>query len=56
MAGANVPAILITTSSAGPLAGGRLSVTLPGTSLRQVRENIGMAHAHMLALKSSRGP
>lgn len=52
--GVEVPTIPITTSNFGPLATGGATVTLPGTSLRHVREDIGTAYAHLYSVSLER--
>ncbi len=49
--GAPIP---ITTSNVGPLSGSGITVTLPPTSLRHVREDIETAHAHFWSLAIER--
>lgn len=47
----NIP---VTTSNVGPLSGSGVSVVLPPTSLRHVREDIGTAFAHFWSLSLER--
>jgi outer membrane receptor protein involved in Fe transport len=52
--GVDIPTIPITTNNFGPLSGSGVTVTLPPTSLRHVREDIETAFAHLWSLAVER--